>query len=202
MNSLLLSHQDHATWFYNSSGPHFYSWRNDLLNLPILLQPYNHPRTLDQLPPLTQANISPSPSESSLISEDGSQHLNVVCNVPIVVPKPRPYRSLANLQFQFELPSEDQDLSHPPYCTPRSVSKRKRSDDDDDAHDGLSSTSSSDRASKKRRAFSGSSRSLSPSTMHPGMLSRNPYSSQPVTRYAPSVISNTFRHRQPQDRRR
>lgn len=138
------------------------------------------------------------------MSEEGSpssQHLNVVCNVPIVVPKPRPYRSLADLQF--DLPSEDQDLSHPPYCTPRSVSKRKRSDDDDDAHNGSFSSktsSSADRASKKRRAFVDSS--LSIQTVRPNVLTRNPHGSQPVTRCAPSVISNTFRHRQPQGRPR
>jgi hypothetical protein len=213
----LLSNQDQAAWLYNSSGSHLSFWMSDLLSL---LQPYNHPRTMDQLPPLTQAStynifnfrssvdrplqgISPSPSESSLMSEDGSpspQHLNVVCNVPIVVPKPRPYRSLANLQFQFDLPSEDEDLSHPPYCTPRSVAKRKRSDEDDDADDGFHSTA--DRSSKKRRAFSGPSHPLSASTVHPNMLSGSSYGFQPATRYGHSAISNKLRHRQPQDRPR
>lgn len=166
------------------------------------------PQTL--LFPLPQTDptqdISPSPSESSLMSEDGSpspQHLNVVCNVPIVVPKPRPYRSLANLQFQFDLPSEDQDLSHPPYCTSRSAAKRKRSDDDDDGGDGFSSTPlSTDQGSKKRRTFSDSSLSLSTHSVHPNLLPRNPYGSQPATRYAQSGISNQFRHRQPQGRPR
>lgn len=54
MNSL----PDHPVWFYNASGPHFAQWRNDLLTLPLLLQPYNYPRTLDQLPPLTHASTS------------------------------------------------------------------------------------------------------------------------------------------------
>ena len=147
-----------------------------------------------------------SPSESSLISEDGSpspQHLNVVCNVPIVVPKPRPYRSLANLQFQFDLPSEDQDLSHPPYCTSRSAAKRKRTDDDDDADDGFASPyPSADRSSRKRRAFSDSSfPSLTPSVRQ-NLLPINPHGTQPVTRYAQSAISNQLRHRQPQGRPR
>jgi len=220
----LLSHQDQAAWFYSTSGPHFSQWRNDLLPLPLLLQSYNCGRTLDQLPPLTQAStstnfflrfldqpfcapqdISPSPSESSLVSDDGSsssRHLNVVCNVPIVVPKPRPYRSLANLQFQFDLPSEDQDLSHPPYCTSRSAAKRKRSDDDGDADDGFSSSPSTDRGSKKRRAFSNSSLSLSVPTVHSSHLSRNHHGPQPVTRYTQTVISNQFRHGQPQGRPR
>jgi len=141
------------------------------------------------------------------MSEDGSpspQHLNVVCNVPIVVPKPRPYRSLANLQFQFDLPSEDEDLSHPPYCTSRSVAKRKRSDDGDDADDGFSSASlPAERCSKKRRAFSGQSHPLSTPVVHPRMLSGDSYGLQPVTGYTThSVISNRFRHRQPQDRPR
>ena len=220
----LLSNSDQAAWFYSTSGPHFSQWRNDLLTLPLLLQPYNHGRTMDLLPPLcTQAStsqnfpssrsprltphtqdISPSPSESSLMSDDGSpspQHLNVVCNVPIVVPKPRPYRSLANLQFQFDLPSEDQDLSHPPYCTSRSAAKRKRSDDDDDADDG-STPPSADRGSKRRRALLDSSLSLSTHDVHPNLLLRGSRGSQPVTRYSQPGISNQFRHRQPQGRLR
>lgn len=132
------------------------------------------------------------------MSEDGSvspQHLNVVCNVPIVVPKPRPYRSLANLELQFDLPNEDEDLSHPPYCTSRSAAKRKRSGDDaDDADNGFSSTSSpADRGSKKRRTFLGPSHSLSTSTVY---LPRNTHGLQPVTRCAQSAISNKSRHRQ------
>ena len=136
------------------------------------------------------------------MSEDGSpapQHLNVVCNVPIVVPKPRPYRSLANLQFQFELPSEDQDLSHPPYCTPRSAAKRKRTDEDGDADDGFSTSPSTDPGSKRRRTFSNPSL---PTAVHPSILSKDYRGSPHVTRYAQSVISNKFRHRQPQARPR
>ena len=165
------------------------------------------PRALFSLFPQTDSTqgTPSSPSESSLISEDGSpspQHLNVVCNVPIVVPKPRPYRSLANLQFQFDLPSEDQDLSHPPYCTSRSAAKRKRSDDEDDVDDGFASSSLlADRNSKKRRAFSGSSFPSSTPNIHQN-LPRNPHGSQPVTRYAQSAISNQLRHRQPQSRPR
>ncbi|KAF9789846.1 hypothetical protein BJ322DRAFT_1044553 [Thelephora terrestris] len=179
-------------------------WTNYLPSLTQVRQKIVHPLTLQLTCP--PQDISPSPSESSLISEDGSpssQYLNVVCNVPIVVPKPRPYRSLANLQLQFDLPSEDQDLSHPPYCTPRSVTKRKRTDDDDDADDRVSPTSpSADRASKKRRAFLSSCHSLSTSSVNTGLLSRNPHVSQPVTRYAPSEISNKLRHRQSQGRPR
>lgn len=218
----ILSHQPTSPWLYNSAGPHFSQWRNDLITLPLLLQSYNHPRMMDQLPSLTQAStspivslfshpdpappqdISPSPSESSLLSDDGSlssQHLNVVCNVPIVVPKPRPYRSLANLQFQFDLPSEDQDLSHPPYCTSRSAAKRKRNDDDGDIGDGFPPTPpTADRGSKKRRTLSDAA--LSTSSLHPNHLSRNRHGSHPVTRYTQTVISNQSRHRQPQDRPR
>ena len=164
------------------------------------------PRALFSLFPQTDSTqgTPSSPSESSLISEDGSpspQHLNVVCNVPIVVPKPRPYRSLANLQFQFDLPSEDQDLSHPPYCTSRSAAKRKRSDDDDDADDG-STPPSADRGSKRRRALLDSSLSLSTHDVHPNLLLRGSRGSQPVTRYSQPGISNQFRHRQPQGRLR
>ncbi|EPQ58398.1 hypothetical protein GLOTRDRAFT_110178 [Gloeophyllum trabeum ATCC 11539] len=50
--------------------------------------------------------------------------------VPLLAPKPLPYHSPKFLQF--ELPDEDEDLSHPPYIRP---SKRKRVDEDEDAQE-------------------------------------------------------------------
>ncbi len=70
------------------------------------------------------------------------EFLHVVCNAPLLAPKPLPYRPPAFLD-NFELPDPDEDLSHPPYT--RSSSKRKRLQD---AQDDLVATSSL----SKRRA--------------------------------------------------
>jgi hypothetical protein len=67
--------------------------------------------------------------------------LHVVCNAPLLAPKPLPYRPPAFLD-NFELPDPDEDLSHPPYT--RSSSKRRRTQD---GQDDLAVTSS---VSKRR----------------------------------------------------
>jgi hypothetical protein len=136
----------------------FATWRHDLSRswiVPPQLAPYDHKlshippmplyckfsisfATCWSVPPLTlKPSLDPaSPSESSCSSISArtdpspppSQYTHVVCDVPLVVPKPRPYRSLTPIDF--DLPSEDQDLSHPPYTT-RSCSKRKRTNTDE-----------------------------------------------------------------------
>jgi hypothetical protein len=82
-------------------------------------------------PMSTAAPLTPAP-----------EFLHVVCNAPLLAPKPLPYRPPAFLD-SFELPDPDEDLSHPPYT--RSSSKRKRTRDGHDDLVGSSSTS-------KRRA--------------------------------------------------
>lgn len=78
--------------------------------------------------------VPPSPSEtSSSISTDLSPSpepvtTRVVCDVPLLAPRPLPYHSPTFLQFDL-LPDSDEDLSHPPYT--HRPSKRKR---DDDSH--------------------------------------------------------------------
>lgn len=73
----------------------------------------------------------PSPSETcSSISTDQSPSpepvtTRVVCDVPLLAPRPLPYHSPTFLQF--DLPDSDEDLSHPPYTN--RPSKRKRDDD-------------------------------------------------------------------------
>jgi hypothetical protein len=83
-------------------------------------------------PMSTAAPLTPAP-----------EFLQVVCNAPLLAPKPLPYRPPAFLD-SFELPDPDEDLSHPPYT--RSSSKRKR------ARDGQDGLVDSPSTSSKRRA--------------------------------------------------
>jgi len=83
-----------------------------------------------------------SPMSTAAPPTPAPEFLHVVCNAPLLAPKPLPYRPPAFLD-NFELPDPDEDLSHPPYT--RSSSKRKRLQD---AQDDLVATSSL----SKRRA--------------------------------------------------
>ncbi|KAH7929772.1 hypothetical protein BV22DRAFT_971740, partial [Leucogyrophana mollusca] len=62
-------------------------------------------------------DISPSPAPNTI---------RVVCDVPLVAPRPLPYHSPTFLQF--DLPDVGEDLSHPPYT--QRPSKRKRETDE------------------------------------------------------------------------
>lgn len=92
--------------------------------------------------------VPPSPSENgSTVSSDLSftppprpQSLHVICNAPLIAPKPLPYHSPTFLKFEL-LPDLDEDLSHPPYT--QRPSKRKREDNDE----------SGDLILRKRRAL-------------------------------------------------
>jgi hypothetical protein len=99
------------------------------------------------MPALEPSTVSPSdpgsPMSTAAPLTPAPEFLHVVCNAPLLAPKPLPYRPPAFLD-SFELPDPDEDLSHPPYT--RSSSKRKRARD---AQDDLVATSSS---TAKRRA--------------------------------------------------
>jgi hypothetical protein len=71
--------------------------------------------------------------------------LQVVCNAPLLAPKPLPYRPPAFLD-SFELPDPDEDLSRPPYT--RSSSKRKRTHTRDSQDDLAPSLVSKRRATE------------------------------------------------------
>ncbi|KAF5391895.1 hypothetical protein D9757_001775 [Collybiopsis confluens] len=66
------------------------------------------------LPHFDAGSSSPPPS------------LHVICNAPLIAPKPLPYHSPTFLKFEL-LPDLDEDLSHPPYT--QRPSKRKRQDE-------------------------------------------------------------------------
>ena len=72
--------------------------------------------------------------------------VHVVCTAPLVAPKPLPYHSPTFLQF--DLPDDDEDLSHPPYCS--RPHKRKRQDTDLD--DGADEAAARRTVVVKRRA--------------------------------------------------
>jgi hypothetical protein len=80
---------------------------------------------------VSAVSASPSNTSSSVYSDIPSSSspppsLHVVCDIPVVAPRPLPYHSPTFLQF--DLPDVDEDLSHPPYtrCPKR---KRKAADD-------------------------------------------------------------------------
>lgn len=93
-----------------------------------------------------------SPAASDASSSSSPPPVHVVCTAPIVAPVPLPYHSPTFLQF--DLPDDDEDLSHPPYVS--RPHKRKRTDDDeDDDEDGSRSVFQLTLASPhaKRRAI-------------------------------------------------
>ena len=70
---------------------------------------------------VTSSDTTPSPAP---------EYVHVICNAPLVAPKPLPYHSPTFLQF--DLPDDDEDLSHPPYVS--RPHKRKREEEDEDEH--------------------------------------------------------------------
>ncbi|KZT28504.1 hypothetical protein NEOLEDRAFT_1129313 [Neolentinus lepideus HHB14362 ss-1] len=89
---------------------------------------------IDALPQITynpfapqQFNMSDMSSPPSPIDTPASDSPSPAPQrIPLLAPKPLLYHSPKFLQF--ELPDEDEDLSHPPYIRP---AKRKRDDDDE-----------------------------------------------------------------------
>jgi hypothetical protein len=79
-------------------------------------------RSLSASPLSTSSNLG-SPMSTAAPPTPAPEFLQVVCNAPLLAPKPLPYRPPAFLD-SFELPDPDEDLSRPPYT--RSSSKRKR----------------------------------------------------------------------------
>ncbi|KAI9458030.1 hypothetical protein F5148DRAFT_336766 [Russula earlei] len=103
------------------------------------------PASLYSLGLFSASTISPSDSGSPMSTAapltSAPEFLHVVCNAPLLAPKPLPYRPPAFLD-SFELPDPDEDLSRPPYT--RSSSKRKR------ARDGQDDPPSTSLVSKRR----------------------------------------------------
>ncbi|KAJ3982750.1 hypothetical protein F5890DRAFT_321467 [Lentinula detonsa] len=94
-------------------------------------------------------NGSSTSSELSFTPPPQPQSLHVICNAPLIAPKPLPYHSPTFLKFEL-LPDLDEDLSHPPYT--QRPSKRKREDCDESA----------DFVLRKRHAICSSSSTLPP----------------------------------------
>ncbi|KAF7972084.1 hypothetical protein HWV62_18888 [Athelia sp. TMB] len=110
---------------------------------PLLPQHKSAAGTIDLLAlprlPLPELDFPPSPSDTcssascySDLSPSPPPLRHVVCDLPVVAPRPLPYHSPTFLQF--DLPDTTEDLSHPPY-TRTAPAKRKR-----DAADERSAT--------------------------------------------------------------
>ncbi|KAI5900236.1 uncharacterized protein SCHCODRAFT_02710127 [Schizophyllum commune H4-8] len=84
------------------------------------------------LPPSPTDTSSSATSDLSAPSPRPSPPQLVICNAPLVAPRPLPYHSPTFLQFDL-LPDVDEDLSHPPYT--KRASKRKREDADAESPD-------------------------------------------------------------------
>ncbi|KAJ3483342.1 hypothetical protein NLI96_g6394 [Meripilus lineatus] len=75
---------------------------------------------------------SPVTSESDPTPSPDIVH--AVCNAPIIAPIPLPYHSPTFLQF--DLPDDDEDLSHPPYFS-RPHKRKRQEEDPEDSSDEL-----------------------------------------------------------------
>lgn len=76
---------------------------------------------------LPKLDLPPSPTDTSTSatsdrSAPSPRPQLVICDAPLVAPRPLPYHSPTFLQF--DLPDDNEDLSHPPYT--KRASKRKR----------------------------------------------------------------------------
>ncbi|KAI0053832.1 hypothetical protein FA95DRAFT_1568200 [Auriscalpium vulgare] len=114
-----------------------------LRQLPALHVPVYFP--VPELDPPSSPSDLGSPTSTLAPPTPTPEFVHVVCNAPLLAPKPLPYRSPAFLD-SLVLPDIDEDLSHSP-CTPSARSKRKRARDDPD-HDPAAAAP----APPKRRA--------------------------------------------------
>ncbi|TFK55192.1 hypothetical protein OE88DRAFT_1642409 [Heliocybe sulcata] len=137
------------------------------------------------IPQCNYADMSsiPAPSSPTVTSASGSPSL-ASQRVPLLAPKPLPYHSPKFLQF--ELPDEDEDLSHPPYIRP---TKRKRGEDDEGRpEEGPTKRRASERRVAPSRVQTAVHAKFSPEyTTSPLTINRT--SSRPMLRISLSVIS-------------
>ncbi|KAF9228657.1 hypothetical protein BS17DRAFT_812626 [Gyrodon lividus] len=112
----------------------FPNWRPP----PHLIDRDNLSCSVPRLPVLDCTAVPPSPSDTcSSISTDitpspTTDPVRVVCDIPLLAPRPLPYHSPTFLQF--DLPDTDEDLSHPPYTHRSSKRKREIDSEFDDQH--------------------------------------------------------------------
>lgn len=126
-------------------------------------------RPLRRVAHLSVTVHSPARSDATLDSESPASPpaVHVVCNAPLVAPKPLPYHSPTFLQF--DLPDDDEDLSHPPYVS--RPHKRKRPQHDED---GDEDAAARDAIAMKRRASDDRR-----GRWHPQAVSSRPVAQQP-----------------------
>ncbi|KAI0797868.1 hypothetical protein C8Q75DRAFT_22465 [Abortiporus biennis] len=132
---------DHSWWRPQASSSFL------LADLPLHLNPPQRAtRTLllegVSSPEYDLVSDSATPSAPSSSSSDASSEtdpspspnfIHAVCNAPLIAPVPLPYHSPTFLQF--DLPDEDEDLSHPPYFS--RPHKRKRDPEEESSADPI-----------------------------------------------------------------
>ncbi|KAI8998758.1 hypothetical protein BD414DRAFT_407556 [Trametes punicea] len=113
------------------------SWTNAGPSVPPdFLLPFHHYPQKDHdavTNPVPRSDTSSAASRDSDLSPS-PQVAEVVCNAPLVAPIPLPYHSPTFLLY--DLPDEDEDLSHPPYTHRPHKRKRARDEDDEDTSRG------------------------------------------------------------------
>ncbi|OSD01640.1 hypothetical protein PYCCODRAFT_1468512 [Trametes coccinea BRFM310] len=126
--------QQHSALFASPLAPS--SWTNAGVpsSPPDFLLPFHHYPHKDHNAgpsyPVLRSETSSTVSRDSDLSPS-PEVAEVVCNAPLVAPIPLPYHSPTFLLY--DLPDEDEDLSHPPYT--HRPHKRKRARDDEGADD-------------------------------------------------------------------
>ncbi len=98
----------------------------------------SYPNVSLTTPPAGLADSAARSDTSSVVSRDSDlspspvpEVAEVICNAPLVAPIPLPYHSPTFLLY--DLPDEDEDLSHPPYTHRPHKRKRAREEEVIDA---------------------------------------------------------------------
>ncbi|CDO70773.1 hypothetical protein BN946_scf184798.g88 [Trametes cinnabarina] len=127
-------YNDQSALFASPLAPS--SWANGGPSCPpdFLLPFHHHPHK--EYNPGPSYSV-PRSETSSAVSRDSDlspspEVAEVVCNAPLVAPKPLPYHSPTFLLY--DLPDEDEDLSHPPYTHRPHKRKRALEEEDADEH--------------------------------------------------------------------
>ncbi|KAI0341843.1 hypothetical protein BDW22DRAFT_1346116 [Trametopsis cervina] len=120
---------------------------------PAQLLPYQQYAVPVPVPPLgaihnTRCATTTSASPSMSCDTPKPSVVHVICNAPLLAPKPLPYHSPTFLHF--DLPDDDEDLSHPPYVS-RPHKRKRASDDDEEGADGDAAEAEAEDVEEQRR---------------------------------------------------
>ncbi|KAI0781067.1 hypothetical protein BD413DRAFT_600514 [Trametes elegans] len=140
---------------------------------PDFLLPYHRypAKSYDAQPayPVARSDTSSAISRDSDLSPAPTV-AEVVCNAPLVAPVPLPYHSPTFLMY--DLPDEDEDLSHPPYT--HRPHKRKRARDESDADEGEDACEGSREPAKRRARWAAGASASASAGQWAGAAARHP----------------------------